>query len=142
MAVMWLHGRNMKTSFLAVVLGLAVVAGGCVSTVGGGKTAAVPFVSDTAVAKYPRTVPQVFDAAMFVVAQKGTVTKESTLLGQTNTVRVVEGKVNQRSVWVRVESMEAGITGVTVQVRTSGGGTDKPLAYQLDKEIALKLAGQ
>jgi len=142
MPVMWLHGPNMKTNFLAVVLGLAFVAVGCVTTVDGGRTAAVPFVSDTAVAKYPRTVQQVFDAAMFVVAQKGTVTKESTLLGQTNTVRVVEGKVNQRSVWVRVESMEAGITGVTVQVRTSGGGTDKPLSYQLDKEIALKLAGQ
>lgn len=139
---MWLHNRTMKMNFLAVFFGLAVVAVGCVSTVDGGKKAAVPFVSDTAEAKYPRTVEQVFGAAKSVVGQKGTVTKESTLLGQTNTVRVVEGKVNQRSVWVRVESLEAGITGVKVQVRTSGGGTDKPLAYQLDKEIALKLSGQ
>jgi hypothetical protein len=138
----WLHGHIMKVNFLVALLGLAVVTVGCVSTVGGGKTAAVPFVSDTAVAKYPRPVPQVFDAAKAVVAQRGTVSKESTLLGQTNTVRVIEGKVNQRSVWVRVESLEAGITGVSVQVRTSAGGTDKPLAYQLDKEIALKLVGQ
>jgi hypothetical protein len=142
MRLMWLHGPHMKANFLAVLFGLAMVAVGCVSTVDGGKKAAVPFVSDTAEAKYPRSVEQVFDAAKYVVAQKGTVTKESTLLGQTNTVRVVEGKVNQRSVWVRVESLDPGITGVKVQVRTSGGGTDRPLAYQLDKEIALKLTGQ
>jgi hypothetical protein len=113
-----------------------------VTTVDGRKQAAVPFVSDTAEAKYPRSVDQVFNAAKDVVALKGAVTRESNLLGLTNTVRVLEGKVNQRTVWVRVESLDAGITGVKVQVRTSGGGTDKPLAYQLDKEIALKLVGQ
>lgn len=139
---MWLHGRNMKTNFLAVLSGLAIVAVGCVSTVDGRKQAAVPLVSDTAEAKYPRSVDQVFNAAKYVVAQKGTVTRESNLLGHTNTVRVIEGKVNQRSVWVRVESKDPGVTGVAIQVRTSGGGTDQPLAYQLDKEIALKLAGQ
>jgi hypothetical protein len=110
--------------------------------VDGRKQAAVPFVSDTAEAKYPRTVAQVFDAAKYVVAQKGTVTRESNLLGLTNAVRVLEGKVNQRSVWVRIESIDPGVTAVKIQVRTSGGGTDQPLAYQLDKEIALKLAGQ
>jgi len=139
---MWLHGRNMKTNFLAVLSGLAIVAAGCVSTVDGRKQAAVPLVSDTAEAKYPRSVDQVFAAAKYVVAQKGTVTRESNLLGHTNTVRVIEGKVNQRSVWVRVESKDPGVTGVAIQVRTSGGGTDQPLAYQLDKEIALKLVGQ
>ena len=139
---MWLHGPNMKTNFVAFLFGLAIIAVGCVSTVDGGKKAAVPFVSDTAEAKYPRTVDQVFNAAKYVVAQNGTVTRESNLLGHTNTVRVVEGKVNQRSVWVRIESLDPGITGVKIQVRTSGGGTDQPLAYQLDKEIALKLTGQ
>jgi hypothetical protein len=132
----------MKTNFLAVLFGLAIVAVGCVSTVDGRRQAAVPFVSDTAEAKYPRPVAQVFDAAKYVVAQKGTVTRESNLLGLTNAVRVIEGKVNQRSVWVRIEGIDAGVTGVKIQVRTSGGGTDQPLAYQLDKEIALKLAGQ
>jgi hypothetical protein len=132
----------MKMNFLAVLFGFAVVAVGCVSTVDGRRHAAVPFVSDTAEAKYPRSVEQVFDAAKYVVAQKGTVTRESNLLGQTNTVRVLEGKVNQRSVWVRVENKDPGVTGVAIQVRTSGGGTDQPLAYQLDKEIALRLTGQ
>ena len=139
---MWLHGRDMKTNFLAVLSGLAIVAVGCVSTVDGRKKAAVPFVSDTAEAKYPRSVEQVFDASKYVVAQKGTVTRESNLLGLTNTVRVLEGKVNQRTVWVRVEGKDPGVTAVTIQVRTSGGGTDQPLAYQLDKEIALRLAGR
>jgi hypothetical protein len=132
----------MKTSFLAVLFGLSVVAVGCVSTVGDNKTGGVPLVTDRAQAKYPRSVEQVFDAAKYVVAQKGTISKESNLLGQTNTVKVLEGKVNQRSVWIRVEGLDPGVTGLTVQVRTSGGGTDQPLAYQLDKEIALKLATQ
>jgi hypothetical protein len=132
----------MKTNFLVVLFGLAIVAVGCVRTVSDHKTGGVPFVNDRAQAKYPRSVDQVFDAAKHVVSQKGTVTSESNLLGLTNTVRVVEGKVNQRNVWVRIESLDPGVTGVTVQVRTSGGGTDQPLAYQLDKEIALRLAGQ
>ena len=131
----------MKTNFLAVLLGLVIVAVGCVGTVNDQKTVAVPFAKDRSVAKYPRSVDQVFDAARYVVSQKGTVTRESNLLGQTNTVRTLEGKVNQRNVWVRVESKEPGITGLTIQVRTSGGGTDQKLAYQLDKEIALKLVG-
>ena len=139
---MWLHGLNMKTNFLAVVFGLAMVAVGCVSTVDGRKQAAVPLVSDTAEAKYPRSVDQVFEAAKYVVGQKGTVTRESNLLGLTNAVKVLEGKVNQRSVWVRIESKDPGVTGVAIQVRTSGGGTDQPLAYQLDKEIALRLVGK
>lgn len=142
---MWLHGRTMKTNFLAVLFGLAVAAvvtAGCVSTVGESTTGGVPLVTDRAIAKYPRSVDEVFNAAKQVVSQRGTVSKESNLLGQTNTVRVIEGKVNQRSVWVRVESLDQGVTGLTVQVRTSGGGTDQALAYQLDKEIALKLAVQ
>lgn len=138
---MWLHSSNMKMNLSAVLLVLVLVTAGCVKTVNDRRTAAVPLVKDRVEAKYPRTLDQVFDAAKYVVAKNGTVTRESTLLGQTNSVRTLEGKVNRRTVWVRVESAEPGITASTVQVRTSGGGTDKPLAYQLDKEIAIKLTG-
>lgn len=130
----------MKTIFFSVLCGVAILAAGCVQTVSERRTAAVPFVRDRAEAKYPRPVDQVFDAARYVVAQKGAVTRESNLVGYTNTVRVLEGKVNQRDVWIRIEAVDPKITAVTIQVRTSGGAPDQPLAYQLDKEIALQLA--
>ena len=139
---MWLHGRTMKTKFLAALFGVALVAVGCVSTVGENKTGGVPLVSDRIQAKYPRSVDQVFTAARLVMSQKGTVSSETNLLGQTNAVRVLQGKVNQRSVWMRVEGAGSGITALTIQVRTSGGGTDKALAHQLDKDIAVNLAAQ
>jgi hypothetical protein len=60
--------------------------------------------------------------------------------GNTNIVRVVEGKVNQRSVWVRVEPVDARITSVMVQVRTPGGGKDVDLTHELEKQIALQLS--
>jgi len=129
----------MKKISFAAFLVLVIVAAGCVSTVNDRKTAAVPLVKDRVEAKYPRTVDQVLAAARDVVSRNGTVTREGTLLGQTNNVRTLEGKVNQRTVWVRVESVEPNITACIVQVRTSGGGTDKPLTYQLDKEIAIRL---
>jgi hypothetical protein len=54
-------------------------------------------------------------------------------------VKTVEGKVNQRTVWVRVEAVDPKVTEVTVQTRTPGGLSDIDLAHQLEKEIALKL---
>ena len=38
--------------------------------------------------------------------------------------------------------MDPKITSVTVQVRTSGGGTDLDLTQQLQNEIAIKLASR
>jgi len=54
-------------------------------------------------------------------------------------VKTCEGKVNQRSVWVRVEQIDPKISSVRVQTRTKGGGTDADLAHELEKQIALKL---
>ena len=48
----------MKTKFAAVVLGLVVLAAGCVSTVSGSKTAGVPFVNDTIEARYERPMDE------------------------------------------------------------------------------------
>ena len=69
----------------------------------------------------------------------GTLVNESILHSETNTVKTVEGKVNQRSVWVRVEAVAPNITGVAVQTRTKGGGSDLDLAHEIEKQIALKL---
>ena len=112
------------------LLGALVIASGCVSTVDQRTTAGVPFLKDRIEARYQRTVDQVFQAARDVVKDMGTLVTESTLYNQTNTVRTVEGKVNQRNVWVRIESVDPSVTAVIVQARTQAGGTDIVLAAE------------
>lgn len=128
----------MKTKFFAALLGVAVLAAGCVDTVTGGKTAGVPFIKDRIESRYERSVDQVFEAAKQVVAEDGVLVSEG-ILHESNLVKTVEGKVNQRSVWVRVEQVEPKVSGVSVQTRTQGGISDIDLAAQIDKQIALKL---
>jgi hypothetical protein len=131
----------MNTKFLAVCIGIAFVATGCIRTVTGRNTGGVPFVKDRFEGRYERTVDQVFGAAKLVITENGVLLTESTLHGQVNDVRVVEGKVNQRNVWIRVEGIDPKpITAVTVQARTKGGGSDMGLVHELEKQIALKLA--
>lgn len=122
------------------LLGGAIIVAGCVSTVNEQHTVAVPFAKDRMEGRYERSVDQVFQAAKTVVMNNGTVSRESNLLGGTNTVRTLEGKVNQRKIWVRVEGLDPKVTAVTVQARRGSGGTDQELTHQLEKEIALQLA--
>jgi hypothetical protein len=130
----------MRTTILALTIGALLAGAGCVSTVTEGHTAAVPFVKDKFEARYPRSVEQVFTAARNVVMSDGVLIKSGTVhMSQTSELRTIEGKVNQRHVWISVEAVDPNITKLMVQVRTSAGGTDIALASQLDKEIALKL---
>ena len=101
----------------------------------------VPFIKDKITAKYDqRSVNEAFEAA------KAVITKDGTLLSETTTyatdVKVVYGKINQRDVWVSVQSMEPKVTQVTVQTRNSAGGSDIDLAAQVNLEIGLKLAAR
>jgi hypothetical protein len=130
----------MKTKIFVGLLATMLLAGvGCVDTVSGDKAPGVPFIKDKVEGRYERPLEQVFDAAKEVVKYNGTLIKESTLHTETNTVKTIEGKVNQRTVWVRVESVAPKITGVAVQTRTPGGGSDIDLAHEIEKQIALKL---
>ncbi len=113
---------------------------GCISTVNDSRTAGVPFGKDKVTGNYQRSVDQVFAAAKEVVAFNGAIAKESVLYNQTNMVKTIEGKVNQRTVWVRVEGVEPNLTAVTVQARTKGGGADVDLTHEIEKQIAVKLA--
>ena len=54
----------------------------------------------------------------------------------------VEGKINQRDVWVRVEALNPQVTSVKVQVRTQGGGSDINLAHEVASQITAKLASK
>ena len=129
----------MRTIIFAILIGAVVVGAGCVSTVSDRKTAGVPFIKDRVEGRYERPLERVFSAAKDVIKKNGVLVNESTLYNETNTVKTVEGKVNQCNVWVRVEAMDPKVTAVIVQTRTSGGGTDIDLAHEIEKEIALEL---
>lgn len=129
----------MKTKILVILFGAVMLAVGCVSTVNEHSAPGVPFIKDKIVGRYQRSVDQCFTAAKEVVSSLGTLLNESTLYNQTNAVKTVGGKVNQRSVWIRIESVDPKITQVTVQTRTYAGGADLDLAAEIDKQIALKL---
>lgn len=128
----------MRFLFLAVIVGASFLAAGCVGTVNGKRTGGVPLVNDKVEGRYERTPAQVYDAAKAVIQFNGTLVSESTI-HTTNTVLALEGKVNQRSVWIAIQPVDSKITSVIVQARTQAGGTDRPLCYDLDKQIALKL---
>src|SRR6266478_5967402 len=130
---------QMKEKIFLALIGTSIIAAGCVSTVTGRTSFGVPFVKDSVEGHYERPLDQVYDAAKEVVKFNGTLVNESILHTETNMVKTVEGKVNQRSVWIRVEAMDPKVTGVAVQTRTKGGGTDIDLAHEIEKQIALKL---
>ena len=70
--------RNMKQIFVAL-LGMSLLAVGCVKTVNDTHTAAVPFVKDKFEGRYERSVDQVYNASVEVVKSMGTVSRESVL---------------------------------------------------------------
>jgi hypothetical protein len=115
--------------------GLAGLVAGCVSTVDGRSQAGVPFIKDKIESRYPRQVPQVFEAAKGVLAHDGVLTSENLINNS------LAAKVNEASVIVRVDQVDPvrPISAVTVQVRTKTGASDIELAAQIDKEIALAL---
>lgn len=133
----------MKNNFLLALMGLVIVAAGCVGTVDGNKAGGLPLIKDRIEARYDRPADELFAAAKEVIALNGVLLNEGTLFGQTNAVnniaRTVIGKVNECRVWIRIEQIEPKISELTVQTRTKAGGSDLNLAAQLDKQIALKL---
>ncbi|MFZ1073134.1 MAG: DUF3568 family protein [Verrucomicrobiia bacterium] len=129
----------MKTKMFLAFLGVAIITVGCVSTVSGTKTAALVYNRDQVQGRYERSVDQVYQAAVQVIQNDGVLVTEYIPHDTTNTVRSLQGKVNQHNVWVRVSAVDSQITQVTVQARTSVDG-DVDLAHELEKEIALKLA--
>jgi hypothetical protein len=133
----------MKTKIFLALTGAILAGAGCVNTVSDRTTAGVPLVKDQIMGRYERPVEQVFQAAKDVVLNDGAMTHEGTVYNdQTNSFKVVEGKVNQRSVWIRIEAEDPKVTALTVQARTKAGGADIQLAAQIKEEIALKLAGK
>ena len=130
---------KMKILFGMILGALLVVSVGCVNTVSGRTRAGVPWVKDRVEDRYERPVGQVYDAAVEVIKFNGTLVNETTLHTPTNSVRTLEGRINQSTVWVRVEPLDAKLTFVAVQARTKAGGTDLDLAHEVSKQIAIQL---
>ena len=133
---------HMKMKFLAGLagMGLVLLAAGCVGTVSGTHSPAMSWGQDYMAGRYDRSVDQVYQASVQVIQTDGTLITEYVPHDNTNEVRSLYGKVNDRNVWVRVEQIDPQITQVTVQVRSKWGGKDLDLAHEIDKEIALQLA--
>src|SRR6185503_19409757 len=120
---------------LGSVCAVIVVAGsGCVTSVDGRMQPGVPFVADSVYGNYTRPVMDCWTAAEDVLNYNGRVYSKDV---QKSTL---EAAINQRTVWVKVEPVDAEVTKVTVQARTKFGGPDVGVASEVDKQIALRLA--
>ncbi len=132
----------MKNIFFAALVGAVIVTAGCVSTVSDTHSAALTWSKDKFSGRYERSLDQVYQASVAVIQNNGVLLTEYIPHDSTNTVRSLEGKVNERNVWIKVEAVDPKITEVTVQARSSWGISDADLAHELEKEIALKLTTQ
>lgn len=106
---------------------------GCVPTVDGRRAVGMPFTKDTIEARYERSPMEIWKTAKEVISYNGQLQSEDVLKN------TIEGSVNTRTVWVKVEPLDDRVTRVMVQARTKGGAADLEMAGEIDKQIALKL---
>ena len=130
----------MKMKIFAALVGAVIVTAGCVSTVSNTHSPALTWSKDKVEGRYERSVDQVYQASVAVIQNNGVLLTEFIPHDSTNTVRSLQGKVNEKNVWIRVESVDPKITAVTVQARSTWGVSDVDLAHELEKEVALQLA--
>jgi hypothetical protein len=130
----------MKMNFLAVLAGIAFVAAGCTSTVSDTHTTAITWSKDKLSQRYERTIDQAYQASVAVIQSNGVLITEYIPHDSTNSVRSLQGKVNEKNVWIRVEAIDPKTTEVTVQVRSTWGVSDVSLASELLTQVALQLA--
>jgi hypothetical protein len=124
----------MKKFALLFTMALAGgVATGCYKTETGQHKMGVPFSKDRIESRYERPITQVFQSAHDTLAYNGTLTGEDTIN------HTIIAKIDNRTVWVAVDQIEANVTRILVQARKSSGAGDVALAAELDKQIALRL---
>lgn len=132
----------MKIKIFAALASAAIIATGCVKTVSDTDTFAVSYGRDSVAGRYNRPVDQVYKASVAVVQANGVLLTEFVPHDYTNAVRSLEGRVNDRKVWIRVEQIDPKVSQVDVEARTKMGRVDLDLVHELEKEIALKLAAE
>jgi len=130
----------MKKILFAVLAGVAILSTGCVNTVSDTSTFATTWGKDSVAGRYQRSLDQVYAASVAVIQSNGVMIQEYIPHDNTNAVRSLLGRVNDRKVWVRVEAVDPKTTQVEVQARTKWGTRDLDLVHEIEKEIALQLA--
>ena len=129
----------MKKILFAVLAAVVVIATGCVKTVADTNAFATTWGKDPVAGRYQRSLDQVYQASLAVVQVNGVLIKEFIPHDNTNAVRAIESKINQRNVYISVESVDPKTTQVSVQARTKWGTRDIDLVHELEKQIALQL---
>lgn len=124
--------KNLAAAW-AVLLVLAIATPGCYRTLDNRSRAGVPFKKDKISGQYERPIDQVQTAARSVLQFNGALVSDDIVN------RVLVGKVDTRTVYVRLTEIEPSLTGVTVQARSKSGGADIDLAAEIEKQIALNL---
>ena len=131
----------MKKTFFVVLAGATLAITGCVKTVVDNNAfASSAWSKDTVAGRYNRSVDQVYQASIAVIQKNGVLLTEFIPHDNTNNIRSLQGRVNDRKVWMRVASLDSKTTQVDVQARTTWGLSDIELVHQLEKEIALELS--
>ncbi len=118
---------------LALLAVVSVATPGCYTTMDNRSKMGVPFKKDKISGQYERGIDQVQAAARTVLQFNGTPISDDVIN------RVLVGKVDTRTVYVKLTELEPNLTGVTVQARTKSGGADIDLAAEIEKQIALHL---
>jgi hypothetical protein len=118
---------------VALLAVLSVATPGCYKTMDNRSKMGVPFKKDRISGQYERNIDQVQAAARSVIGYNGTAISDDVIN------RVLVGKIDTRTVYVKLTELEPNLTGVTVQARTKGGGADIDLAAEIEKQIALNL---
>lgn len=133
------YGVIMKTVKFAILAAAALCAAGCVHTVTDQNPGPMPAYRDRIEAKYDQPAKKVYEAAKRAINSYGNITREGSLTGGVAEVLTLEGSINQKRVWMRIEPAQPPTTVVTIQIRAPAGGTDLTLAHDLQKQIAFEL---
>ncbi|MBL9170464.1 MAG: hypothetical protein JNN07_22195 [Verrucomicrobiales bacterium] len=119
-------------TFLVAVVAVGTYTG-CIRTVDDHRRMGVPFVRDKIEGRYEYPTDKVIRAAKDVLQLNGQLTGENTVNNS------LEGIIDTRRIWIRIDPVGDRWSRATVQARTKGGGADLYLASEVDKQIALRL---
>jgi hypothetical protein len=107
---------------------LVLVAAACHTTLEGRLKPGLPG-KDTIVSRYEVPYEQVYEAAKAVLKESGTLVSDDQV---SNTLRA---RIDNNTVWIKLDSSEPRITTMSVEARTSGGAPHVDLASEIDKRI-------
>lgn len=127
-----------KLRNLLLLTALAGVVG-CVNTVTRNDRGLMPSYQDWVEGRYEQSVDPVFEATKRAINSFGNTTREGMDVAGGNPVRLVEGWINERGIYVRLEQVAPQQTVARVQVRTRWGGTDLATAKEVVDRIAVEL---